>query len=83
MLVNRFKFFGKISQICTKKPNYSKKKIVCKYQSKICQKKMMLPFDNPIIDMLKIPPLGCLYRLQRVELKAKNMGSSEELLRKC
>lgn len=43
----------------------------------------MLPFDNPTIDMLKTLPLGCLYSLQRVELKAKNMGSSGELLRKC
>lgn len=46
---------------------------------------MTMQFDNPIIDMLKAPTLGrLLYRLQRVELKAKNMGSSEEaLLRKC
>ncbi len=46
---------------------------VCKYQSKICQKKMMLPFDNPIIDMLKTPSLGCLYRLQRVGLKRQRI----------
>jgi hypothetical protein len=43
---------------------------------------MMLPFNNRMIDMLKTPPLGCLYSLQRVELKAKNMGSSGELFEK-